>query len=160
MGRGIDRSLRLQSRPFVGCHLDPNLVGDRVRDLALELENVGEASLVAFAHELRSLATSTNWTVMRTRSPTRSAEPSTTPSTRSSRAISLSGGWVPLKRIAEVPRSARGRRLTRRSCRRRRTPGLGRPSDSRRAREAELTNQVWRPEELVGLVDTADTKAA
>ena len=101
MGGGIDRSFGSQSCPFVGCHLDPNLVGNRVRDLALEAKDVGKAALVTLrSTSLRSLATSTNCTVMRTRSPTRSAEPRLRRPHASSRASSDNGGWVPLNRIA------------------------------------------------------------
>lgn len=46
MRRGVDRPLESQSRSFVGCYLDPNLVGDRVRDLALEGKDVNRAALV------------------------------------------------------------------------------------------------------------------
>ena len=46
MRRRVDRPLGSHSRSFVGCHLDPNLVGDRVRDLTLEGKDVSKAALV------------------------------------------------------------------------------------------------------------------
>ena len=44
---GIDSSLGSQSRAFLGRHLNTNLASDRVRDLALQRDDVSETTLVA-----------------------------------------------------------------------------------------------------------------
>ena len=113
---GVHRVALGQLRRLLRRQLDRDLARDGLGELALQAEHVLELAVVAIGPErLVGRAPRSSCTLRRTRLPRSSAEPSSTASTFSSRAISGSESVVPLYCIADVREITRSARMRARS---------------------------------------------
>src|SRR2546426_6692780 len=93
---GVNGASPCQAHLLVRCHLDLDLIRNRLCHFVLQGQDVLQVAIVAFSPKVPAVAASINCAVTRTRLPERATVPSTTPSTFNSRAISGSVLRVPL----------------------------------------------------------------